>query len=58
MIAFGRQIGTMYRVACFDVPFKAEKIFEKRLDKLLAGFEFLSISIPLMNEKETADDSS
>ena len=40
MIAFGRQLGTMYRVACFDVPFKAEKIFEKRLDKLLAGFEF------------------
>ena len=39
MIAFGRQLGTMYRVACFDVPFKAEKIFEKRLDKLLAGFE-------------------
>jgi len=40
MIAFGRQLGTMYRVACFDVPFKAEKIFEKRLDKLLAGFDF------------------
>ena len=39
IIAFGRQLGTMYRVACFDVPFKAEKIFEKRLDKLLAGFE-------------------
>ena len=41
MIAFGRQLGTMYRVACFDVPFKAEKIFEKRLDKLLAGFEIV-----------------